>query len=59
MTGRSPDSGREAGAPTYTGLVKRYSPIIILGALAAFLLLRRRDSDVVVPDSAWNPVDPS
>jgi hypothetical protein len=39
--------------------VKRFSPIIIVGAIAAFLFLRRRDSEVVVPDSAWNPVDPS
>jgi hypothetical protein len=39
--------------------VKRFSPLIILGAIAALLLLRRRDTDVVVPDSAWNPVDPS
>jgi hypothetical protein len=39
--------------------VKRFSPLIILGAIAAFLLLRRRDTDVVVPDSAWNPVEPS
>jgi len=39
--------------------VKRLSPVIILGALAAFLLLRRRETDVVVPDSAWNPVKPS
>jgi hypothetical protein len=39
--------------------VKRISPIIILGAIAAFLLMRRREADVVVPDSAWNPVDPS
>jgi hypothetical protein len=40
-------------------MVKRLSPIIILGAIAAVILLRRRESDVVVPDSAWNPVDPS
>jgi len=39
--------------------VKRISPLIILGAIAAFLLLRRREADVVLPDSAWNPVDPS
>jgi hypothetical protein len=39
--------------------VKRISPIIILGAIAAFLLMRRRDTEVVIPDSAWNPVDPS
>jgi hypothetical protein len=39
--------------------VKRLSPIIILGAIAAFLVMRRRDADVVIPDSAWNPVEPS
>jgi len=50
---------RQAGGHPYTGPVKRLSPIIILGAIAAFLLIRRRDSDVVIPDSAWNPVDPS
>jgi hypothetical protein len=38
--------------------MKRFSPLIILGALAAFLLLRRRETDVV-PDHVWNPVDPS
>ena len=50
---------REAGRCPYTGSVKRFSPLLILGAIAAFLLLRRRESEVVVPDSAWNPVDPS
>jgi hypothetical protein len=39
--------------------VKRISPIIILGALAAFLLMRRREPEVVIPDSAWKPVEPS
>jgi hypothetical protein len=53
-----PDDGQPGGHP-YTDLVKRLSPIIILGAIAAFLLIRRRDSDVVIPDSAWNPVEPS
>jgi len=53
-----PDDG-QYGGHTYTDPVKRLSPIIILGALAAFVLMRRRDADVVIPDSAWNPVDPS
>ena len=53
-----PDDGQPRGHP-YTAPVKRISPIIILGAIAAILLMRRRDSDVVIPDSAWNPVDPS
>ena len=52
------DDGQLGGHP-YTDRVKRLSPIIILGAIAAFLLIRRRDSDVVIPDSAWNPVEPS
>jgi hypothetical protein len=39
--------------------VKRFSPLIILGAIAALFLLRRRDAEVVIPDAAWNPVDPS
>ena len=53
-----PDDGQDRGGP-YTDLVKRLSPIIILGAIAAFLLIRRRDADVVIPDSAWKQVDPS
>ena len=53
-----PDDGQLRGRP-YTDPVKRLSPIIILGAIAAFLLIRRRDTDIVIPDSAWNPVDPS
>jgi hypothetical protein len=52
------DDGQPRRRP-YTAPVKRISPIIILGAIAAFLLMRRRDSDVVIPDSAWNPVEPS
>ncbi len=51
-------TAKHAAARTLTE-VKRISPIIILGAIAAFLLMRRREADVVVPDSAWNPVDPS
>jgi hypothetical protein len=39
--------------------VKRISPVIILGAIAAFLLMRRREPEVVIPDSAWKPVEPS
>jgi hypothetical protein len=39
--------------------VKRFSPLIILGALAAFFLFRRREADLAAPDSAWSPVDPS
>ena len=35
--------------------VKRISPIIILGAIAAFLLMRRRDSDVVNPRLGLEP----
>ncbi len=53
-----PDDGQPGGHP-YTDPVKRLSPIIILGAIAAFVLIRRRDSEVVIPDSAWNPVEPS
>jgi hypothetical protein len=53
-----PDDGPDPRRP-YTGLVKRLSPIIILGAIAAFLLIRRRDAEVVIPDSAWKQVDPS
>ena len=53
-----PDDWQDRGGP-YTDLVKRLSPIIILGAIAAFLIIRRRDTEVVIPDSAWNPVDPS
>ena len=52
------DDGQDRVGP-YTDLVKRLSPIIILGAIAAFLIIRRRDGEVVIPDSAWNPVDPS
>ena len=51
-------TGKTGDTRTLT-LVKRLSPIIILGAIAAFLLIRRRDAEVVIPDSAWNPVDPS
>lgn len=40
-------------------VVKRFSPLIILGALAAFFLFRRREADLAAPDSAWSPVDPS
>ena len=40
-------------------LVKRLSPLILLGALAALFLFRRREAEVVLPDAAWNPVDPS
>jgi hypothetical protein len=39
--------------------VKRISPVIILGAIAAFFLWRRREAEVVIPDAAWNPVEPS
>jgi hypothetical protein len=56
--GVTPDEGQDRGDP-YTDLVKRLSPIIILGAIAAFLLIRRRDAEVVIPDSAWKQVDPS
>jgi hypothetical protein len=58
MPSEPPDDGQPRGHP-YTAPVKRISPILILGAIAAILLMRRRDSDVVIPDSAWNPVDPS
>lgn len=40
-------------------VVKRISPVIILGAIAAFFLWRRREAEVVIPDAAWNPVEPS
>ncbi len=45
--------------PTYTGQVKRISPLIILGAIVAFLLLRRRGGEQVEPDSAWSPIHPT
>ncbi len=53
------DRTRKPGLGPYTGLVKRLSPVIILGAIAAFLLMRRREPEVVIPDSAWKPVEPS
>jgi hypothetical protein len=51
-------SGNPASSLTLAR-VKRISPVIILGAIAAFLLMRRREAEVVIPDSAWKPVDPS
>jgi hypothetical protein len=39
--------------------VKRISPIIILGAIVAFLLMRRRGGEQVEPDSAWSPIVPT
>jgi hypothetical protein len=50
----------ESPQPSLTlARVKRISPVIILGAIAAILLMRRRESEVVIPDSAWKPVEPS
>lgn len=53
-----PTSGMRLGGRTLR-LVKRLSPLILLGALAALFLFRRREAEVVLPDAAWNPVDPS
>jgi hypothetical protein len=39
--------------------VKRFSPLLILGAIIAFVLMRRRGGDPVEPDSAWSPIFPS
>lgn len=51
--------GPVTAGPTYTGRVKRFSPLIILGAIAAFLLMRRRGGEQVEPDSAWSPIHPT
>ena len=41
------------GLPGTSGFIGEF--LIILGAIAALLMLRRRDTEVVVPDSAVKP----